>query len=41
MISAYFPGYLVLKEYSRLFNPYKEAFIIYCFNLCTSIPELI
>lgn len=40
MISAYFPGYLVLKD-SRLFNPYKEAFIIYCFNLCTSITELI
>lgn len=38
MISAYFPGYLVLKD-SRLFNPYKEA--IYSFNLCTSITELI
>ena len=38
MISAYFPGCLVLKD-SRLFNPYKEA--IYSFNLCISITELI
>ena len=38
MISAYFPGCLVLKD-SRLFNPYKEA--IYSLNLCISMTELI